>query len=432
MATTSNKVREFQRKLYLRSKQEPDKAFYSLYDKICRVDILWDAFYLCRANNGAAGVDGISFKDLNSIELSGELIKTLRAELVEGIYKPLPVKRVQIPKDNGKTRNLGIPSIRDRIVQMACTLVLSPIFEPHLHCNSYGYRPKRSAQDAVICINAFLKQGYRQVYDADLSKFFDTIPHSRLLDKVRARVTDRAVLKLIKQFLKAPISEEVAKGKSRIVGNPIGTPQGGVISPLLANIYLNDFCQKIATKTPCKIISYADDFVILSKTTFNLAQQSWIKNELEREGLTINESKTHIVDMNRVGNEFDFLGFTFKYVVGFFRYSNYIKIYPSKKSQKKYKDKLRGIVKHRTSLTLDKLVLRVNQVVRGWKNYFGKVGYPRQVFFKMDWFLVARFYRWSRSRSQRRSLYLAQDAWEKLYKAGLVYLQPTKIRELRR
>jgi len=431
MANTSNQVREFQRKLYLRSKQEPDKAFYSLYDKICRFDILWDAFHLCKANKGAAGVDGVRFEDLNSIESSGQLIKTLRAELVNGTYKPLPVKRVQIPKDNGKTRNLGIPSIRDRIVQMACTLVLSPVFEPHFHCNSYGYRPKRSAQDAVICINAYLKQGYKQVYDADLSKFFDTIPHSRLVDKVRSKVTDRAVLRLIKQFLKAPISETTAKGKSRIVGNPIGTPQGGVISPLLANIYLNDFCQKIATKTPCKIISYADDFVILSKATLNSAQQGWIKNELEQEGLKLNEDKTHIVDMTRVGNEFDFLGFTFKYVVGFIQHTNYIKIYPSKKSQRKYKDKLRSIVKHRTSLTLDKLVQRVNRVVRGWKNYFGKVGYPRQVFFKMDWFLVARFYRWSRSRSQRRSLYLAQDAWDKLHKAGLVYLQPTKAKTVK-
>ena len=431
LANTSNQVREFQRKLYLRSKQAPEKAFYSLYDKICRFDILWDAYYLCRANRGAAGVDGVSFEDLKSIEASGQLIKTLRAELVEKTYQPLPVKRVQIPKDNGKTRNLGIPSIRDRIVQMACTLVLSPVFEPHFHGHSYGYRPKRSAQDAVKCIHGYLKQGYSQVYDADLSKFFDTIPHSRLLDKVRTRVTDRAVLRLIKQFLKAPISEQTAKGKTRIVGNPIGTPQGGVISPLLANIYLNDFCLKIASKTPCKIISYADDFVVLSRTAFNSAQMDWIKHELGKEGLALNESKTHTVDMTRVGNEFDFLGFTFKYVVGFIRYTNYIKLYPSKKSQKKYKDKLRHIVKHRTSLTLDELVQRVNRVVRGWKNYFGKVGYPRQVFFKMDWFLVARFYRWSRSRSQRRSLYLAQDAWAKLRKAGLVFLQPTKMKPVK-
>lgn len=428
MASTSNTVRIFQRKLYLRSKQKPEDKFYSLYDKIHRNDVLWDAFYLCKANKGKAGVDGVTFDDLKSIETSGRLIKTLKEELESGCYIPQPVKRVLIPKDNGKTRRLGIPCIRDRIVQMACVIVLSPIFDPHLHAHSYGYRPKRSAQQAVKHIEQTLKQGYKQVYDADLSQYFDTIPHGKLMSKVKRRVTDKSMLRLIKSFLTAPVSEKTVNGKQQIIGNKQGTPQGGVISPLLANIYLNDFCELIATKTPCEIVSYADDFVILSKAKFTRGQECWIKSQLEREGLTLNEEKTHTVDMIRVGNEFDFLGFTFKQVVGFYRYTNYIKIYPSKKSQGKFKDKLREIVKHRTSLTLDLLIKRVNQIVRGWKNYFGKVGYPRQVFFKMDWFLVGRFYRWSRSRSQRRSVYLAQDAWSKLRKAGLEYLQPTKMK----
>ena len=428
MATTSQNVRAFQRKLYVRSKQKPEDAFYSLYDKICRPDVLWDAFHLCRANRGAAGVDGVSFDDIDKNGSSQQLITTIKEALVTRTYRPLPVKRVQIPKGNGKTRNLGIPSIRDRVVQMACTLVLSPIFEPHLHRHSYGYRPRRSAHDAVREIEASLKAGFTDVYDADLSQYFDTIPHTALLEKVRRRVRDRALLRLLHAFLKAPISEMQSKGTIRRQRNTIGVPQGGVISPLLANIYLNDFCVKIATKTPCRIITYADDFVILSRQPFSDAQKAWIQRQLAQEGLQLNEDKTHTVDMSRVGARFDFLGFTFHHVVGYFKHTNYIKLYPSKKSQMKYKETLRNIVKHRTSLTLDALVKRVNRVVRGWKNYFGSIGYPRHIFFKLDWFLIARFYRWSRSRSQRRSVYLAQDAWEKLHKAGLVYLQPTKMK----
>ena len=173
-------------------------------------------------------------------------------------------------------------------------------------------------------------------------------------------------------------------------------------------------------------MSYADDFVILAKKAFTKEQKAWISKKIEDEGLKLNQEKTHVINMNQMGAQFDFLGFSFKQVVGYYAHTNYVKIYPSKKSQKKFKDKLRQIVKHRTSLTLDVLIYRVNQVIRGWKNYFGKVGYPRKVFFMMDWFVVKRFYLWSRSRSQRRSVYLAQDAWEKLYKAGLVLLQPTE------
>ncbi len=430
MASTSLSVRHLQRKLYIRSKQQADAPFYSLYDKICRNDVLNQAYQQCKANKGAAGVDGVTFERLENTDALTSLLDTLQQELKAGSYKPQPVKRVEIQKENGKTRCLGIPCIRDRIVQAACVIVLSPIFEPHLHVHSYGYRPKKSAQQAVVQISSMLKQGYTQVYDADLSQYFDTIPHDKLMEKVQRRVTDSSLLKLIKACLKSPISIETAKGKRRIEANNTGTPQGGVLSPLLANIFLNDFCLLIDAKTPCEIISYADDFVILAKAPFTKEQKDWFTQKISNEGLTLNQAKTHVVNMEHIGAEFDFLGFTFKHIKGFYRHTKYIKCYPSKKSQHKFKEKIREIVKHRTSHTTDVLIQRVNRIIRGWKNYFGKVGYPRKVFFMMDWFVVKRFYLWSRSRSQRRSVYLAQDAWEKLYKAGLVLLQPTLSRKL--
>ena len=423
-----------QRKLYLCSKYKPEQRFYSLYDKLCREDILWEAYYNCKANKGGAGVDGMTFDILTQGNKSQQLIEEIKQQLKDKVYKAQPVKRVEIPKDNGKTRCLGIPTIRDRIVQMAMSIVMQPIFEPHLHGHSYGYRPKRSAAQAVQVIESSLKQGYQHVLDADLSGYFDNIPHKRLMEKVERKISDQSFLNLLNSFIKAPHSVATSNGRRKIVANKagIGTPQGGVVSPLLANIYLNDFCLKIHERTPCRIVTYADDFVILHKEAFNQRQLDWITIQLSKEGLTLNQNKTHCVNMSAIGNEFDFLGFNFKLVNGFYRGSLYYKIQPSKKSQKKLKDKLRDIVKHRTSQSLDILIIRVNRILRGWKNYFNKVGYPRQVFFKMDWFLVARFYRWSRNRSQRRSLYLSQNATDKLRKAGLAFLQPVKAKVMRR
>jgi group II intron reverse transcriptase/maturase len=309
---------------------------------------------------------------------------------------------------------------------------MQPIYDPHLHRECYGYRPKRSAQQAIKKIESTLEKGYTQVLDADLSGYFDNIPREELLEKVSRKISDESLMKLLKQMLKAPIAQVDNNGKIRIIANDtgIGTPQGSCLSPLLANIYLNDFCKLIEEKTPCRIITYADDFVILSKQAYTAAQLEWVERRLQREGLTLNQDKTHCVDMSEEGQEFDFLGFNFKRVRSFYGKSTYIKIAPSKKSQKKFKEAIREIVKHRTSATLEVLVARVNRVTRGWKNYFGKVGHPRKIFFQLDWFVVARFYRWSRNRSQRKSRYLAQDAWRKLRAAGLVYLQPVATKSV--
>jgi group II intron reverse transcriptase/maturase len=433
MATTLVKVRCLQRKLYSRSKQRPEEKFYSLYDKLYRLDILHEAYARCRANKGGAGLDGQTFEQIERGQggMAG-FITNLAKDLKDKSYKPGPIKRVMISKGEGKERPLGIASIRDRVVQMACNIIMQPIYDPHLHRESYGYRPKRSAQQAVKKIESYLKAGYTQVLDADLSGYFDSIPREELLEKVARRISDESLMKLLKQMLKAPIAQVDRNGKIKVVANDIGigTPQGSCLSPLLANIYLNDFCKLIEEKTPGRIITYADDFVILSKQAYTAEQLEWVERRLQREGLTLNKDKTHCVDMSKEGQEFDFLGFNFKRVRSFYGKSTYIEIAPSKKSQKKFKEAIREIVKHRTSATSEVLVARVNRITRGWKNYFGKVGYPRKIFFKLDWFVVARFYRWSRNRSQRKSRYLAQDAWRKLRVAGLVYLQPVATKSM--
>ena len=240
---TPEKIRSLQRKLYCKAKAEPAFRFYVLYDKICREDILRHAYGLARANAGAPGVDGVSFAEIEEQGLEAWLAG-LREELVSKTYRPDPVRRVMIPKPDGGERPLGIPTIRDRVVQTAAKLVLEPIFEADFEDNAYGYRPRRGAVDAVKDVHRHLCRGYTDVVDADLSKYFDNIPHRDLMQCVARRIVDRNVLALIKMWLKAPVEERDGDGKRRIVGgkgNTRGTPQGGVASPLLANIYMNRF-----------------------------------------------------------------------------------------------------------------------------------------------------------------------------------------------
>ena len=235
MLSTPEGIRTLQRKLYCKAKQEPAFRFYSLYDKVYRADILSHAYTLVRANKGAPGVDGVNFKSISEVEGEGKFLQRLEEELREKRYRCQPVRRVWIPKPDGSRRPLGIPTIRDRVVQMALKLVIEPIFEADFCDSSYGFRPKRSAHDAADAISKALLTGHRQVIDADLSKYFDTIPHAKLLAVVAERINDKAVLALIKQWLKAPVVEQ-ENGKCRTTGggknNCLGTPQGGVISPL--------------------------------------------------------------------------------------------------------------------------------------------------------------------------------------------------------
>lgn len=240
MLVTPEKIRTLQRKLYCKAKQEPVFRFYSLYDKVYRADILSHAYRLVRTNKGAPGIDGVSFESIEAGEGEAEFLRRLETELRERGYRSQPVRRVWLPKPDGSRRPLGIPTIRDRVVQMAVKLLIEPIFEADFCDSSYGFRPKRSAHDAAGAISKALLTGHRQVIDADLSKYFDTIPHAKLMAVLAERISDKRILALIKQWLKSPVVEQVDDKRSIIRGgkkNRLGTPQGGVISPLLANLY---------------------------------------------------------------------------------------------------------------------------------------------------------------------------------------------------
>jgi RNA-directed DNA polymerase len=373
---TPEKIRSLQRKLYRKAKAEPTYRFYLLYDKIYREDILRHAYELARANAGAPGVDGQTFAD---IELSGleEWLAGLREELVSKTYRPAPVRRVMIPKPGGSgERPLGIPTIRDRVVETATKLVLEPIFEADLEDSAYGYRPGRGATDAIKEVHRLVCRGYTDVVDADLSKYFDTIPHSDLLQSVARRIVDRSVLRLVKMWLKAPVEERDSNGKRRITGgksSTCGTPQGGVISPMLANLYMNRFLKhwrltERGEAFRAYIVSYADDFVILSRGHAAEAL-AWTAVVMTKLGLTLNEAKTSLKDARK--ESFSFLGYTF----GPHRYRKdghwYLGASPSKKSVQRIKTTIGEILLPRQTGPWPQVRDRLNSVLRGWSAYFG-------------------------------------------------------------
>jgi RNA-directed DNA polymerase len=373
---TPEKIRSLQRKLYCKAKAEPAVRFYLLYDKICREDILRHAYALARANAGAPGVDGETFA---AIAAAGEedWLAGLRQELTTRTYRPAPVRRVMIPKPGGGERPLGIPTIRDRVVQTAAKLVLEPIFEADLEDSAYGYRPGRGGTDPVKEVHRLLNRGYVDVVDADLSKYFDTIPHSDLLKSVARRIVDRHVLWLIKMWLKVPAEEKDGDGggKRRLTGGKSstrGTPQGGVVSPMLANLYMNRFL-KHWRKTGCgeafqaHVVSYADDFVILSRG--NAAEAlAWTKDVMTRLGLTLNEAKTRLKDVRK--ERFDFLGYTFGSEYHRKKGYQYLSASPSRKSVQRLKSKVNELLGAGNKNPWPEVRGRLNSVLRGWSSYF--------------------------------------------------------------
>jgi RNA-directed DNA polymerase len=372
---TPEKIRSLQRKLYVKAKAEPTFRFYVLYDKICRADILLHAYRLARANAGAPGVDGVTFARIEEQGLEAWL-GGLREELVAKTYRPDPVRRVMIPKANGDgERPLGIPTIRDRVVQTATKIVLEPIFEADFEDTAYGYRPRRGALAAVKEVHRHLVGGHTQVVDADLSRYFDSIPHSDLLKSVARRVVDRHVLRLIKMWLKAPIEERDADGTRRMSGgkgSSRGTPQGGVASPLLANIYMNRFLKHWRRTSAgeafrAHVVAYADDFVILSRGRAAEAL-TWTRDVMARLGLTINEAKTSVRDARK--QHFDFLGYSFG--PHWFKKNGkwYVGACPSKKSVKRIRTKVKGLLAPGNMAPWEDIRDELNSMLLGWSAYF--------------------------------------------------------------
>jgi RNA-directed DNA polymerase len=371
---TPDAIRTLQRKLYGKAKAEPGFRFYILYDKVWRAEILRHAYDLACANDGAPGVDGITFDQIEAAGLEDWL--TRRAEeLRTKTYRCQPVRRVMIPKAGGGERPLGIPTIRDRVVQTAAKLVLEPIFEADLDPAAYGYRPRRGASQAIQAVLTLLRQGYTDVVDADLSKYFDTIPHDELMQSLARRIVDPDMLRLIKLWLKAPVETTDGDGRRHMEGGKAsrrGVPQGGVISPLIANLYMNRFL-KYWRQTgrgelwQAHVINYADDFVILSR---GYAEESlaWTDRTMTRLGLTLNRTKTRLCDART--DRFDFLGYSF----GLHRIRQdgrrYLGASPSAKSVQRLKDKLGTILVPGNKSAWPKVQGTLTRLLRGWCGYF--------------------------------------------------------------
>jgi RNA-directed DNA polymerase len=385
---TPDQVRELQNKLYRKAKSEPNYRFYLLYDKIYRGDVLQRAWELVKANAGAPGVDNESIEEIES-KGEKEWLEGIRKELHEKTYRPQPVRRVKIPKPGGGERPLGIPTIRDRVVQSAAKLVMEPIFEADLEPNAYGYRPGKSAQDAIQEVRKRLNEGYTDIVDADLSKYFDTIPHAELMKCVARRIVDKQVLHLVGMWLKVPVEErDEETGKKRVTGgkdNDRGTPQGGVISPLLANLYMNRMLKgwkqtKRGEQFRGRIVSYADDFVILSRGKAKEALR-WAQGTIERLGLKLNEAKTSI--RNAREERFDFLGYTFGPHYSRRTGQRYLGCSPSKKSVKRIKEKVGEHLRAGNGAAWEEVRDQLNQKLRGWQAYFG-VGSPMKAYEVLD------------------------------------------------
>jgi RNA-directed DNA polymerase len=395
------KVRELREKLNGKAKAEPEFRFYLLYDKVFRKDFLEAAYAQCRNNGGAPGVDKQSFADIAAY--GEERFLTELADELKGLrYKPQPVRRVLIPKAGqpGKFRPLGIPTIKDRVVQQSVKLLLESIFEADFTDNAYGYREGRSAHDAVLEVNAAVRSGHTDVVDADLSKYFDTIPHDQLMQSVERRIADRKILHLIRGWLKVPVHEVNGNGRVAVSGGKktkAGTPQGGVISPLLANIYFRRFLvaweqRGLDRKYRTRIVNYADDFVILSKGHAREALGA-ARQLITRLGLTLNEEKTRVC--NAALEPFNFLGYTFEPLYG--RGGKpYLGKRPSDKSVSNHREAVRQLTAaDQTSKDVKTVAAAVNRVIRGYWNYYslGTSGNLRR---ELNHYAVERMCIWAR------------------------------------
>ena len=426
--TDDERVRDFQRKLYRKAKQEEEFRFYVLYDKVRLPYFLREAYRRCKCNHGVCGIDGMSFEDVEEYGVD-KFLSEIMEELLNRTYKPSPVLRVYIPKANGKERPLGIPTIKDRVVQMSVKMVIEPIFEADFEDCSYGYRPKRSSGEAVKQIKKNLQEGKTDVLDADLSAYFDSIPHKELLQLIGRRISDRNVLHLIKMWLKVPVVENGRTYGGR--KNRYGTPQGGVISPLLANIYLNGLDKAVCRQAGvfrCNkvgIVRYADDFILMAKRITPECVK-YLQQLLKRMKLTLNTEKTRRINARKTA--FDFLGHTFRYSKDLYgRDCKYWCVEPSKKAKKRLCSSIRNYLNKNGFCNPTEVVKGLNLKLKGWINYFTIEGvtYPTKAKRDIRYYLFKKLQRYYKRKSQRKSKLYRQGAFKVLVERyGLI--DPTK------
>lgn len=402
-------VGKLQATLHTKAKEAPGYRFYALYDKVYRMDVLGYAYERCRANGGAAGVDGQAFTDIAEYGVA-KWLEELARELKGKTYQPQAVRRVWIPKGDGKQRPLGIPTIRDRVVQMAAVLVLEPIFEADLQPEQYAYRAERSAQDAVCAVQGLLDQGYTEVVDADLSGYFDSIPHTELMKSVARRVSDRHLLHLLKMWLETPVEETDEQGRvqrtTRNKDEGRGTPQGGVASPLLANLYMRRFVlgwkqQGHKQRLDAHIVNYADDFVICCRPGIAVEAMAVMRRMMEKLKLTVNEKKTRQCSVPE--ESFTFLGFTFGRQFSWKTGRAYVAPSPSQKKVQAICEKISQETSGRTVWRdAEGQVGNLNQMLLGWANYF-RIGYVTAAWQVVQQHACRRLRWWLRRKRREQS-----------------------------
>ena len=418
-----NKVRQLQRTLYCKAKQAKEVKFYSLYDKLWREDVLWEAWRQVKANKGAPGVDGTSIEAIVSSEREGEMIGRLGEQLHAKTYRFQPVRRVDIPKPKGGTRPLGIATVEDRVVQTAMKLILEPIFEADFHKCSYGYRPKRGAKMASLVIREDLYRQAWGVVEIDLRSYFTTIPHDKLLTLIRQRVVDGSMLRIINQSLKVGVAYQ-----GQVMATRIGVPQGSPVSPLYSNIYLNLLDQVwhkrgYPEKLGATLHRYCDDAILVCRRNATQALDAF-EAIARRMGLEVNHEKTRITKLTE---GFDFVGYQFvkRRSPSTGKWTMYI--FPSKDSQRSIRRRIKYFTKRRSPVPPDEFVRQINQAVRGWVNYYTHTN-ASEAFRALQRFINTRFRRYLTFRSKRRGFGWKRYPNKRLYAKGIIYIGSRRIR----